>query len=266
MASNGAAMRGVRGERSGMGRLLEIIGLIIFAIFKFATERSSWNGQKMWVDQSASQDDIGFVPTAQVWTSGPPMSIQERVHAEIAALQQTDPNFNELQFLAQATASYQAYLAADGAMDADALTSFATPEFVTEYRACVSKWRAAGLRRVVHDMKTAGSAVIKIMLDGTRQAMVVRLISTGVRFTQDIDSGIATEGSAQSDSFTQFATFVRPAGTSTPKSGAAGGTIHCPSCGAPATAGAARCAFCGTNITGTGGTWLLDKISESAYT
>jgi predicted lipid-binding transport protein (Tim44 family) len=248
-----------------LGRLFEIIGLIVVSIFRFANERSS-DGQRTWVFQDPSQSDPEFVPTAQVWTTAPPPSIQQRVHDEVGALKQIDPDFNELQFLAQASASYQAYLAADAAMDADALTSVATPDFVTEYGTCVAKWRAAGMRRVVHDMKIAGSAIIKVMLDGTRQAIVVRLISSGVRFTQDIDSRVATDGSAQSDSFTQFGTFVRPAGTSTTKSAAAGGTTHCPSCGAPLTAGSATCAFCGTNITGTGGTWLMDKVSESAYT
>jgi len=248
-----------------LGRLLEIIGLIIVAIFRFATERSS-DGQRTWVFQDPAQLDPEFVPTAQVWTAAPPQSIQQRVHDEVAALQQIDPDFNELQFLAQATGLYQTYLGCDAEMDADGMAAIATPQCVAGYRTCVEKWKNAGLRRVVHDMKTVGSAIIKVMLDGTRQAIVVRLISSGVRFTQDIDTGVATDGTAQSDSFTEFVTFVRPAGTSTPKSVAAGGTVHCPSCGAPATAGAVKCAFCGTSITGTGGTWLLDKISESAYT
>jgi predicted lipid-binding transport protein (Tim44 family) len=248
-----------------LARLLEIIGLIVVSIFRFATERSS-DGQRTWVFQDPAQVDPGFVPTAQVWTTAPPQSIQQRVHDEVTALQQIDPDFNELQFLSQAAGIYQTYLSCDADMNADGMTSIATPQCVAAYRTCVAKWKNAGVRRVVHDMKIVGSATIKVMLDGTRQAIVVRFISSGVRFTQDSDSGVATDGSARSDSFTEFATFVRPAGTSTTKSAAAGGTTHCPSCGAPVTAGAATCAFCGTNIPGTGGTWLMDKISESAYT
>jgi hypothetical protein len=244
-----------------LGAGLRFIGAVINI---FTSQRASTT---MWTsdDLSLSTESMQLMPNAPLLTGAPP-SIQQRVHDEVAALRQIDPDFNELQFLAQATDSYQTYLSRDGEMNADGMTAIATPEFVAGYRTCVTKWKNAGLRRVVHDMKTTGSAIIKVTLDGTRQAIVVRLISSGVRFTQDIDSRIATDGSAQPDSFTEFATFVRPAGTSTRKSAAAGGITHCPSCGAPSVAGAATCAFCGTNLTGTGSTWLLDKTSESAYT
>jgi len=234
----------------------------IGAVLDLLTQRQ---GTTIWTSEDLSTESMAMMPDMPV-SAPAPVSIQQRVHDEVAAIQQIDPDFNELQFLAQATATYQSYAAAEAAMDPDAMTAFATPEFVAGFHDCVGKWKAAGLRRVVHDVKTTGSAVIRVTLDGLRQAIVVRFISTGVRFTQDVDTGIATDGSAQSESFTEFATFVRPAGTTTPKAAAAGGTIHCPSCGAPAAAGAAVCAFCGTSLTGTGSTWLLDKLSLSAYT
>ena len=43
---------------------------------------------------------------------------------------------------------------------------------------------------------------------------------------------MAAEGSVQNETFTEFATFVRPAGAVTPKSAQLGGATHCPSCGA----------------------------------
>jgi hypothetical protein len=115
-------------------------------------------------------------------------------------------------------------------------------------------------------MTVTGSAIIKVTVDGTRQAAIVRFSTSGVRFTQDTDSGVAVDGSAASETFSDFVTFVRPPGTTTPKSAGAGGATHCPSCGAPTTAGDAKCPFCGTQLTGTGGTWLLDHVSASAYT
>jgi predicted lipid-binding transport protein (Tim44 family) len=192
--------------------------------------------------------------------------MQQRAHDDIAGLQKIDPDFSELQFLGQATDQYQAYLTADGAMNADALLPVATPNFVAWYRQHVASWRNAGMRRVVHNMQIVGSTIIKVSTDGTRQAIIVRFSSSGVRYTQDQDTGTATEGSAQPDSFSEFVTFVRPPGTTTPKTAAGGGATHCPSCGAPTTAGAAKCPFCGTQLTGTGSAWLLDKISASAYT
>jgi len=248
-----------------MGNLLQLIILAAIAIYRFVTERSS-DGERTWVFQDPAKTNPGFEPTAQAWTVAPPPSIQDRVHDEVAGLQQIDPDFNELQFLAQAADVYMRYLACDAEMNAAGMTAIATPRCVAAYQACAANWEKAGLRRVVHDMKMVSSAIINVMLDGSRQAIVVRLVSTGVRFTQDISSGVAAVGSPQSDYFTEFVTFVRPPGTTTPKSAGSGGAIHCPSCGAPTTAGEVKCPFCGTQLTGTGGTWLLDHLSASAYT
>lgn len=248
-----------------MGSLIRFVVLAVIAIYRFLTERSS-DGERMWVFQDPAKIDPDFSPTAQTWTVAPPSSIQDRVHDEVAGLQQIDPDFNELQFLAQAAASYQTYLACDADMNADGMTAIATPQSVAAYRAHVANWQNAGLRRVVHDTKMVSSAIIRVVIDGSRQAIVVRLVSSGVRFTQNIETGGVAEGIPQADLFTVFVTFVRPPGTTTPKSPGAGGAIHCPSCGAPTTSGAVKCPFCGTQLTGTGGTWLLDHVSASAYT
>lgn len=250
------------------GAALRIVGGVLNVFFR--VNLSNDPNMRVWTDDAVVTEmpltPLGATTVIAAASTAPPQTMQQRAHDEIATLQQVDPDFSEMQFLAQATAQYQSYLAADGAMSADALRPIATQNFVDGYKTCVASWANAGLRRVVKDMKMIGSAIIKVSLDGTQQAIVVRFSSSGVRYTQDSDSGVATDGSAQPDTFTEFATFVRPAGVTTPKAVSAGGATHCPSCGAPTTAGAATCPFCGTQLTGTGGTWLLDKISASAYT
>jgi|SRR5579863_3677549 len=248
-----------------MGGVFRIVGTVLNALFAGETRRSSsfnmWTSDDLSELAMASQAPLSDAPMI---TPQPPM--QQRVHDDIATLQQIDPDFNELQFTDQATRGYQAYLAADAAMDPDALAAVATPGFIDQYRQRVAQWRSAGVRRVGHDVKILGATVMKVSVDGTQQSIIARFSSTGVCFTQDADTGVATDGSSQSETFTEFGTFVRPAGTTTPKSAADGGATHCPSCGAPSTAGAATCLFCGTQLTGTGATWLLDHISVSAYT
>jgi predicted lipid-binding transport protein (Tim44 family) len=239
------------------GSALSIVGTVLNTLFRTQNER-------LWRAESVDVDSMPMITEATV---GPPQpSMAQRAHDDIAVLARMDPDFNELQFLAQASVQYRTYLTADAAMSADALTSVATPEFVESFRQRVKRWSDAGLARVAHDMNILASTVLKVSLDGTRQAIVVRFSSSGVRYTKDVDTGTATDGTARSESFTEFGTFERPPGTTTPKLNSAVGNAHCPSCGAPATAGAATCAFCGTNLTGTGSSWLLDKISESAYT
>ena len=211
----------------------------------------------------------GLLDTASLGPSAPtaqPLSVAERVHQQVAALQQLDPDFNDLAFLSQATAQYGSTLAAESAMNPDAFEGIATPSFIDWFRQRVAGWNSAGLRCVIQDVKLDGSMIIKVSVDGTAHAIVVRFSGSAVRYTQDVASGAAVDGAMTSQTFTEFATFVRPAGTTTPKTAASGGATHCPSCGAPTTSGAAACPYCGTQLTGTGATWLLDRISASAYT
>lgn len=247
-----------------MGGVFRFVGDVLNMLFRLDTQNNP--RMTIWTSDSISGDTMVTTPLPIDTAMIPQPTGAQRTHDEVATLQQIDPDFNEIEFLSMATAQYNAYIAADGAMDPDALAVVATPAFVDAYRKEVADWRAAGMRRVVRDMTPIGSAIIKVSVDGTRQAVIVRFSTSGVRFTQDADSGVATEGSAASQTFSDFVTFVRPPGTTTPKSAGTGGATHCPSCGAPTTAGAAKCPFCGTQLTGTGGTWLLDHVSASAYT
>ena len=194
----------------------------------------------------------------------PPMWVQAK--AQLETLQKADPNFLETTFLTQATKSYSAMLAAEDAMSADAIASVVTPAFLDRFKQRIAGWRDAGLTRVVSDVTLDPPTTFKVNIGGDVQSITVRFTGSAKRFTKDDMTNLVSEGSAQADSFTEFATFTRPAGSTTPKSAGGGGAIHCPSCGAPADAGALRCSFCGAMISGSGGTWLLDHTSVSAYT
>ena len=196
--------------------------------------------------------------------AAPPMWVQAQ--AQLQTLQKADPNFLETTFLTQATKVYSAVLAAEGAMSADATTSVVTPDFLDRFKQRIAGWRDAGLTRVVSDVNLDPPTTFKANIGGDLQTITVRFTGSARRFTKDDMTNLVSEGSAQAESFTEFATFTRTAGSTTPKSTGAGGAIHCPSCGAPADAGALRCTFCGAPISGSGGTWLLDHTSVSAYT
>jgi hypothetical protein len=99
--------------------------------------------------------------------------------------------------------------------------------------------------------------LMKVSVDGMQQQLTVRF------------TGLATAAGAdasQAQTFTEFATFVRPAGSTTPKTVATGAPAKCPGCGAPTPPGALTCPYCNSPLTGTGGDWKLDHLSASAYT
>ncbi len=194
----------------------------------------------------------------------PPMWVQAR--AQLESLQKADPNFLEQSFLTQASKAYSATLTAEGAMDASAISGIVTPSYLANLTQRIADWRSGGFTRVVSDVNIDPPTTFKVAIGGDAQAITVRFTGTWKRFTKEDMTNVVTEGSAQSQSFTEFATFVRPAGSTTPASVQSGGALHCASCGAPAEAGALKCAFCGAPISGSGGTWLLDHTSVSAYT
>lgn len=216
------------------------------------------------------QDDLASQiltdpPLGQASTiAAPPMWVQAKTQLE--GLQKADPNFREPDFLSQAAKTYSAALAAEGAMDAAPITGLVTPAFLATLQHRIEAWRSGGFTRTVSDVNLDPPATLRVTIGGEQEAITVRFTGSAKRFTKEDMTNLVTEGSVQADSFTEFATFVRPAGSTTPKSVADGAPTHCPSCGAPVDNGSLRCAFCGAPLTGTGGTWLLDKLSASAYT
>ncbi|MBV8340670.1 MAG: zinc-ribbon domain-containing transport protein [Candidatus Eremiobacteraeota bacterium] len=196
--------------------------------------------------------------------SAPPMWVQAR--AQLETLQKADPAFLESTFLTQAAKTYAAALGAEGSMNADDVSAVVTPAFATALAARISGWRSSGCTRIVSDVSLDAPTTLKVAIGGAAQAITVRFTGSAKRYTKDDMTNLVTEGSAQSQSFTEFATFTRPAGSTTPQAAANGAPLHCPSCGAPVDAGALKCAYCGASLSGTGGTWLLDHTSVSAYT
>ncbi len=196
--------------------------------------------------------------------AAPPMWVQAK--AQVESLQKADPSFLESTFLTQAAKTYGATLAAEGAMNPDAIAGSVTPAFLATMTQHIADWRHNGFTRVVSGLTLDAPTTFKVAVGGDKQTITVRFTGTATRFTKEDMTNLVTDGSAQPQSFTEFATFVRPAGSTTPKSLSGGGPLHCPSCGAPADEGALRCTFCGAPLSGTGGTWLLDHVSLSAYT
>jgi len=190
----------------------------------------------------------------------------QKARQQIGELEKIDPDFNEVAFMDYAARVYAQALTAEGAMDASAVRDVVTPAFATRLAARIDEWNNEGFRRVISALKLDGTTLFKVSLDGVSESLVVRISGSSVRYTLDTSSSVATEGSLQNQSFTEFATFVRPSGAVTPKIAQLGGPTHCPSCGAPAPMSATKCAFCNTPLTPSGAPWLLDHVSQSAYT
>jgi len=197
-------------------------------------------------------------------TPATPMWVQAK--DQLATLQKADPAFLEATFLNQAAQTYSAMLAAEGAMDVSGLRDLATKNFLDGLQQRIDAWRSGGFTRVVSDVTLDPGTIFKVTIGAQNQAISVRFTGSARRFTREDMTNLISDGSIDVTSFSEFATFVRPAGSTTPLSTAVSGTVHCPSCGAPVSDGALRCTFCGAAVSGSGGTWQLDHTSLSAYT
>jgi len=235
--------------------VIEFFRLLVGAFFRVQTRNSGY------------YDDSELMPNTA--SLGPDLSSQpmwQKARQQIEDLQKIDPNFNEVGFLSVAASAYVQALAAEGAMDPSGAKDVVTPAYAARLTQRIDDWKNQGLRRVISGVKLDGTTLFKISLDGVSQGLVVRVSGSGVRYTQDTATGMAAEGNVQTETFTEFATFTRPAGAITPKTAQLGGATHCPSCGAPAPMSATKCEFCGTPLTASSSPWLLDHISQSAYT
>ncbi|HLW38664.1 MAG TPA: TIM44-like domain-containing protein [Candidatus Eremiobacteraceae bacterium] len=239
----------------------------VFSFFGLVTQ-----GRRSTLEMSMFSDDLsgmtiggmGAGTTDLGPTPAPPLWVQAK--AQLETLQKADPDFLEATFLAQASKTFAAVLAAEGVMDASAIAALVTPGYLQHFQARIDDWKGGGFTRVVSDLSLDSPTTFKVSIGGDTQAITVRFTGSVKRFTREDMTNIVSDGSAQAASFTEFATFVRPAGSTTPKTVALAGALHCPSCGAPVADGALKCTFCGATVSGSGGSWLLDKTSASAYT
>ena len=213
---------------------------------------------------SASSDSVPV--TAAPADAAPLRPMWQQAKDQIAALQRIDPNFSDISFLESATKLYQAALAAEGHMNAAELGDAATSEFRDQLTQLIGQWRAAGQVRKVTDLSVDPPMLFRIAVDGAEQCITVRFTGTVARFTADAQSGTVSDGSKQPGTFTEFAAFSRPAGTTTPKAVAAGAPAHCPGCGAPVEPGRTACPYCNTPLGGTAAAWRIDHLSASPYT
>jgi len=194
----------------------------------------------------------------------PPKPMWQQARDQIASLQQIDANFSEVAFLGQASKTYLAALDAEGRMDASALHGIATDAYTAQLADCIAKWRAANLVRHISGVTADTPVIFKVSTDGSCESIVVRFTGQSVRYTSNDTTGAVTDGGMKPAYFTEFATFTRPAGTTTPPAGT-GAPTHCPSCGAPIEPGMATCPYCNTPLTATGSVWQIDRISASPY-
>ena len=257
-----------------MGSVLNVLGVFINVAWRSGSTRQTIffsdndNDAVMFSSLSPSPTMLApqFDTSATSTASAATQPMWAKAQQQIDALKQIDPDFNQIAFLDYAAKAWTQAQAAEGAMDASGATSVVTPVYAANLKSHIDDWKNQGFRRVISGLKLDGTTLYKVSLDGVSQSLVVRVAGSGVRYTQDTASGTAEDGSMQSDTFTEFATFVRPAGSVTPKTAALGGQTHCPSCGAPAPASATVCPFCNTPLTPSGAPWLLDHVSQSAYT
>jgi predicted lipid-binding transport protein (Tim44 family) len=223
--------------------------------------------RQFFADNDLSVDAMAATPTsadpATADSATKPMWQQAR--EQVAALQKVDPDFSDVAFLEQATQTYQKALTAENDMNPSELSTFATQNFTDSLSQCIRQWQSMGIVRKVTDVKLDPPTLFKVSVDGMQQQILVRFTGQAARYKADATTGMVTEGSKQSDYFAEFATFVRPAGTTTPKSTAAGAPAHCPGCGAPVEPGVAVCPYCRTPLTGTSATWQIDRLSASPY-
>lgn len=235
--------------------MIDFLKLVVNTFFRVETRTPGYfNETDLMPDTTPLGPDLTSQP---MW---------QKARQQIDDLQKIDPDFNEVAFLSIAASAYLQALAAEGAMDPSGARDVVTPAFAAHLAQRIDDWKNQGLRRVISGTRLDGTTLFKISLDGVSQSLVVRISGAGVRYTQDSATGVAAEGSVQNETFTEFATLVRPAGTVTPKTAQLGGPTHCPSCGAPAPMTGTRCPFCNSPLTPGGAPWLLDHVSQSAYT
>jgi len=190
--------------------------------------------------------------------------IEERA-ARIAAIRETDPDFAEDRFLAQAAASFVRIQRAWSDRDLPSVRHLLSDGVYNRFDTYLDTDRLRHRHNRLADVSVERADLHLIRIGADFQIAVVRFEASLVDQTFDTRSGERVQGSPSPDRFSEYWTFARrPGAASRDGSGFGLDGAACPGCGAPFSGGQTnRCDHCGALVNSGVHDWVLAEITQA---
>ncbi len=180
--------------------------------------------------------------------------------AQLAALREKDPAFDEAAFFARVGLVFQTLQVAWSSLEWERARPFLSDHLHAAQGYWIAAYRAAGLRNVTQNARIQRLEMVRVGSDRWFDAVTVRLWATGLDYTVRVSDGAVVGGSnARERAYTEYWTLIRGTG----RTGPTRSEPVCPSCGAPLQINMAGvCGYCGAKVNSGAFDWVLSRIEQ----
>ena len=224
-----------------------IIAFILWRIMRKATGRHAAPRRPV----SAPVDSTGRQQSRKALEEG------------LRALHAKDPNFDEEDFLDDASNLYVRLQNAWTAKDLEPIRPALSDSFYAQMdRQLHQNYIAKGHTNVVENISVLGTEIIGCEKDSVNDILTIRINTRITDYVLNDATGSLVRGSKTAEKFmTYLWSFSRPLSKKTDPEKAGVDSRHCPNCGAPIDMNqSAVCAYCGSTLKSADHDWILFKI------
>jgi len=182
------------------------------------------------------------------------------LEAQLAALHQKDPAFDEPALFARVGLVFQTLQQAWSSLEWERARPFLSDHLHATQSYWIEAYRTAGLRNVTQNARILHIEAVRVESDRWFDAITVRLWATGLDFTVRGTDGAVVGGSASRErAYSEYWTLIRGTG----RTGPTRSDPVCPNCGAPLQINmAGACGYCGAKVNSGAFDWVLSRIEQ----
>lgn len=203
-------------------------------------------------------------PPALLPWSGPeegttlPTVMDPELAAARRAMEARHPQLSWDSFIARAKNTFNTLQSAWSAGDWEKVRHLETHSLYNTHRYWMENYREAGLSNRVEDVEIKAVDLARIETDAFYEGITVRIFAKAYDYTLDKQDKVVSGSKRTKQSFSEYWTFVRPAGEKKKSDG-----HHCPNCGAPVEPGPSTvCDFCASVVMKDSNEWVLAEIVQ----
>lgn len=178
----------------------------------------------------------------------------------LSRIKELDPGFDEDRFISWSKEVYLKLQSAWTDKDWEAVRSLESDSLFKQHSSQLQEYIRSQTTNVLERVRVE-DVKIKAFYENPQgyDSLVIILSSTLRDYIRDDESRQIIEGDPKKDLFTVYRmSFIRLHGSQTPLETEAAASDHCPNCGAPVTADASQCDYCGAVLKQKGSQWALD--------
>lgn len=179
----------------------------------------------------------------------------------LAAIQQSDPAFDQARFLDRVGTAFVRLQDAWSAQDLNPVRHFVSDAVHERFSLQLAEMGQRGVRNIMENVSVESATIAQVDVEDQFQTITVLIQAVAADYELDAADKLVF-GSKRPEEFSEYWSFIRRPGA-TSKAGEGLMEGHCPNCGAALQVNqSAQCEFCGAKLRSGQYDWVLTEITQ----